>query len=131
MIDLPPANSMPCERVLLVEDDVDVLEALGEILVLEGVSVVHGATTLKEAEEALARGFRPSAVILDLLIGREKGAVFAHRLKADPATRAVPVIALSGDQRALQQLGGVVERTFLKPANPSDLLVALREVCAA
>jgi DNA-binding response OmpR family regulator len=128
----PAAPSpMPCERLLIVEDDLDALESLGDMLAAEGVSVIHGATTVAEAEGLLARGFRPSAVVLDLLLGGDRGETFAHRLKADPAYSAVPVIALSGDHVALRQVGGVVERSFLKPARRVDLLSALREVCAA
>ncbi len=129
MIDPAHVNSSPCERLLIVEDDPDALELLGDMLASEGVSVIHGATTLAEAEGLLARGFRPSAVVLDLLLGRDHGGTFAQRLKADPSYSKVPVIALSGDHVALRQVGGVVERSFLKPARTVDLLTALREVC--
>ncbi len=128
MID-PVAAPPPCERVLIVDDDLEVLESLGEMLVAEGVWVVHGATSLAEAEGLLARGFRPSAVVLDLLLDGDHGQVFAQRLKADPTYSRVPVIALSGDHVALEQVGGVVERSLLKPADPADLVTALREVC--
>jgi CheY-like chemotaxis protein len=130
MFDPVISSSLPCERVLIVDDDRDALEVLGDVLVSEGVEVVQGATSVAEAEGILAQGFRPSAVVLDLILGGDHGGAFAHRLKADPAYCDVPVIALSGDQVALSQVGGVVERSFLKPARPEDLLGALREVCA-
>lgn len=129
MIDPVAVSSSPCERLLIVEDDPDALELLGDMLASEGVSVIHGATTLAEAEGLLARGFRPSAVVLDLVLGSDHGGTFAQRLKADPSYSKVPVIALSGDHVALRQVGGVVERSFLKPARSLDLLAALREVC--
>ncbi len=129
MIDSIAATPLPCERVLIVDDDLEVLESLGETLVTEGVWVVHGATSLAEAEGLLAQGFRPSAVVLDLLLGRDHGQDFAHRLKADPTYSRVPVIALSGDHVALEQVGDVVERSLLKPADPAELVNALREVC--
>ncbi len=129
MIDPITAVPLPCERVLIVDDDPAVLESLGETLVAEGVWVVHGATSPAEAEGLLARGFRPSAVVLDPWLDADHGQGFAHRLKTDPTYRSVPVIALSGDHVALQQVGGVVERSLLKPADPAELVNALREVC--
>jgi len=129
MIDSITDGPLSCERVLIVDDDLEVLESLGELLVSEGVWVVHGARSLAEAEGLLAQGFRPSAVVLDLLLDGDHGEDFAHRLKADPAYRGVPVIALSGDHVALEQVGSVVERSLLKPADPAELMTALREVC--
>lgn len=129
MNDLVAVDSVPCERVLILDGDLDALEALGPMLVSEGVSVVHGATTRAEAEGLLALGFRPSAVVVDPMADADHGREFARRLKADPAYHRVPVIALSGDHVALQQIGGVVERSLLKPVRPVDVLAALREVC--
>ncbi len=131
MIDPVTPSPSPCERVLIVDDDQDARALLGDVLCAEGVEVVHGAASVAEAEGILSRGFRPSAVILDLLLGAEHGGTFAQRLKADPALHRVPVIALSGDPLALDEVGPVVERSLLKPARPEELLLALREVCRA
>jgi len=129
MIDPVTPSPIPCERLLIVEDDLDSLHSMGDMLASEGVSVIHGATTVAEAEGLLAQGFHPSAVVLDLVLGADRGETFAHRLKADPTTSGVPVIALSGDHLALRQVGGTVERSLLKPARCADLVAALREVC--
>jgi CheY-like chemotaxis protein len=129
MLDPVAPCPLPCERVLIVDPDLDALESLGDILSLEGVSVVHGATSVEEAEGLLARGFRPSAVVLDLRLHGQRGTHFARRLKADPATCRVPVIAVSADSGAIREARDLVERTFLKPASPAEVLTALREVC--
>lgn len=127
MADLVSAEPISCERVLILDGDLEAVESLGPTLVSEGVSVVHGATTRAEAEGLLAQGFRPSAVVLDPLAEPERGE-FARRLKADPALFGVPVIAVSGDRDALRQLGSVAERSLLKPARPLEVVAALRDV---
>lgn len=118
-----------CDRVLILDGDLEALESLGPALVSEGVSVVQGATTRAEAERLLAQGFRPSAVVLDPLADAEHDLAFAHRLKADPALGRIPVIAVSGDRDALRRSRGLVERELLKPTRPAEVVAALREVC--
>jgi len=122
-------NLPPCASVLLVDDDVDTLETLEEVLTFEGIADVRPARTLGEADQLLATGFVPSAVVLDLALAGERGEVLLARLRADPVLARVPVIAVSGDHRALASIGPSVARTLLKPARPSDLVEALREVC--
>jgi DNA-binding response OmpR family regulator len=115
--------------VLILDDDHDTLMSLGEVLAIEGVSVVQGAETIAEAERILADGFLPSAVVLDLRLRSETGEDFARRLRGDPVYSAVPIIALSGDPTAVRSIGNAVDRALLKPAGPEELLTALREVC--
>jgi len=115
--------------VLILEDDLDTLESLGDLLVMEGVSAVQGAKTTAEAQRILASGFRPSAVVLDLNLDGDRGEWFAGELRADPVYSAVPIIAVSGDYIALRRIEGLIEGGFLKPVDPVKLLKALREVC--
>lgn len=133
---VPQSNALsakppPCNSVLLVDDDVDTLETLEEVLTFEGVAEVRHARTLREAEELLASGFVPSVVVLDLALAGERGEVLLERLRADETLARVPVVAVSGDHRALASIGPSVARTLLKPARPSDLVEALRDVCRA
>ncbi len=115
--------------MLLVDDDVDTLETLEEVLNFEGVADVRCARALGEADRILTGGFVPSAVVLDLALAGERGELLLARLRADPILARVPVVAVSGDHRALACLGPSVARTLLKPARPADLVEALREVC--
>lgn len=116
------------ERVLLVDDDEDTLTSLQDLLQLEGVDDVRRARTLADADHILADGFRPTAVVLDLLLNGDRGEPFIGRLAADPALASVPVIAVSGDPRALAAVDRSVARAFLKPADPLELVNALRRV---
>lgn len=118
-----------CERVLILDDDSDTIESLAELLVMEGVSAVQGAKTTAEAQRILEGGFRPSAVVLDLKLDGDRGEWFAGQLQADPVYSAVPIIAVSGDYLALRRIHDLVDREFLKPVDPVELLTALREVC--
>ena len=120
----------PCDRVLIVEDDVELLNALAEALRLEGVEVTHGAQSLQEARQDLANGFRPQAVILDLHLPDERGEGLLDMLRLDPSYANVRVIALSADWLALAHLRGAVDRTLLKPTSLAGVMRTLHEVCA-
>lgn len=112
-----------------MDDDVDTLQTLEEVLAFEGVAEVRRARTLGEADQILTSGFVPSAVVLDLALAGERGELLLARLGGDEALARVPVLAVSGDHRALASIGASVARTLLKPASPTDLVQALRDVC--
>jgi len=120
----------PCDRVLIVEDDADLLEMLADALRLEGVGDTFRAHSLEEARQALASGFRPEAVILDLHLPDERGERLLDTLRLDPAYADVRVIALSGDWVALALLRGAVDRALLKPTSIAGVVRALHTVCA-
>jgi CheY-like chemotaxis protein len=115
--------------VLVVDDDVDTLDVVSELLLLEGAAEVRGVRSIFEAEQVLASGFIPSVVLLDLQLDGPRGETFAVRLKGDAAYSSIPIIALSGDSFALQGLGAEFDRGLLKPADLSEILHALREMC--
>ena len=118
-----------CERLLLVDDDADTLDTLSDVVVFEGVGEIRRAQTLSDAEQILASGWVPNAVVLDLLLGGDRGESLLGTLQGDPVLAQVPVIAMSGDHAALVRVSGSVARTLLKPANPDAVVQALAEVC--
>lgn len=82
-------------RILVIEDNLDAAESLGDLLELEGHQVrlvADGTSAL-----AVAREFRPRVVISDLgLPGTMDGYAVARALRAEPSLPGVRLIALSG-----------------------------------
>jgi CheY-like chemotaxis protein len=120
----------PCERVLIVEDDVDTACTLAEVLQLEGVGVTHAVHSIAEAEQALAGGFRPSVIILDLSLNGERGETLLRRIRAVPDYEDIRVIAFSGDCDGLLRLREAVDAALLKPTEPARIVEALYAVSA-
>jgi CheY-like chemotaxis protein len=93
---LTPRLDPLAPRVLVVDDDPAILEVLGEFvsddLGLVAVQANNGAVAL----EAVAAA-RPDLVLLDLRMPILDGFEACRRLKADPTTRAIPVVAVSAD----------------------------------
>jgi CheY-like chemotaxis protein len=112
--------------VLVVDDDPDILEALCEILAMEGYRVAqarHGA-------EALARvaAERPDLILLDLMMPVMDGAAFAEALRARHPGAGIPVLVISADASP-ERAVGLEASAFL--AKPFDLEALLAQVAAA
>ncbi len=85
------------KRILLVEDDRFLRRACESSLRQRGFTVISAV----DGEEGLRRAQRdlPDLVLLDLLMPRLPGVDVLRALKADPATRHIPVLVLSNSSR--------------------------------
>jgi signal transduction histidine kinase/DNA-binding response OmpR family regulator len=109
--------------VLVVEDDEQALLICEKALRGTLYQCVP-ARNLRQAAEAIAQA-RPAAIILDLVLRGEQGWPWLGKLKADPATREIPIIIVSAveDQRKAFALGA--DAYLVKPFEPQALLEAL------
>ncbi|MGH7392618.1 MAG: response regulator [Candidatus Rokuibacteriota bacterium] len=115
--------------ILVVEDDLETRQALGEYL---GIVFSEARVLMTDSGETgleLARRTRPSVVLLDLRLKGMGGFEFAERLRCLPAGAGVPIVALTGDMRPdtllKAEAAGFV--AFLrKPADMDRLETVLR-----
>jgi CheY-like chemotaxis protein len=84
---------MAREPVLIVDDNPQNLKLAKVILAAEGYEV----KTAIDAEDALRilESFMPCLILMDLQLPRMDGLELTRRLKADPARRAIIIIALT------------------------------------
>ena len=127
----PPYEEQAAETengklVLAVDDDPNAIYLLRENLMEAGYHVV-GATS---GEEGLrkARELRPFAITLDILMPHKDGWQVLYELKADAATRDIPIIVLSVvDQKKLGYRLGAFDY-MLKPFDREAILAALTRI---
>jgi CheY-like chemotaxis protein len=119
----PP--SAPC--VLLVDDNRDNREMYRLYLEWDGFGVVEAT----DGEQALDQALRvmPTVIVTDLALPRLNGWEAARRLKEDPRTRHIPVLAVSahalrGDAERARAVG--CDGYLPKPCLPEDLARAIR-----
>jgi two-component system, OmpR family, alkaline phosphatase synthesis response regulator PhoP len=86
-------NIMSKEKILVVDDEEDIMELVRYNLSREGYKVLCAAS----GEEGLerARNENPDIIILDLMLPGIDGLDVARRLKADNATRTMPIVMLT------------------------------------
>ncbi|HYC83087.1 MAG TPA: response regulator [Candidatus Paceibacterota bacterium] len=91
-------NTAPKKRILIVDDDPDIAEAISLILSSKGYS---SKTTCDGAEVAkLAKEYKPDLILLDLLLAGYDGRVICKELKGDKSTKEIPVVMISAHPSA-------------------------------
>ena len=112
-------------HVLLVEDEPNIAEAMRFILSRDGWRVSHVA----EGDRALEQLRRdpPDLVILDHMLPGLSGLEILAALRADPATRDLPVMMLTarGRDRDLAEQAGA-NRFVSKPFSNAEILAEVR-----
>lgn len=112
-------------HVLLIEDEANIAEAIRFILSRDGITV----SVLTEGSMALdqIRRCRPDLVILDHMLPGMSGLEILQALRADAATRSLPVMMLTarGRDRELAESAGA-DRFMSKPFSNADILAEVR-----
>ena len=116
-------------RVLLIEDEPNIIEAISFILSRDGWTV-H---THSDGETALdrVRAGTPDLVILDVMLPGRSGFDILRDLREGDDTRALPVLMLTArgqtkDRELAERLGAT--RFMTKPFSNSDVLDTVREM---
>jgi CheY-like chemotaxis protein len=110
-------------RVLVVDDDVDIRLAIGEVLSDEGMTV----DTASDGREALERADQqpPALVILDITLPVVGGYEVADRLRE--RFGMLPILAITADGRAAQKAQRVGAYAYLrKPFELEEMLALVK-----
>ncbi len=119
-------------RVLVVDDNQDVAQTVGQLLQWSGFDVQLAYDG--EAAIKLTSNFRPDAVLLDIGLPVIDGYEVARRLRAQTAGGRLIIIAASGyGQKEDQQrsLAAGCDRHLTKPIDPGYLTDLLNSLCSA
>lgn len=115
--------------VVLVVDDFEAgRELCAEYLAFRGYEVAtaaDGAEGLARAKELL-----PDAILMDLSLPEVDGWEATRRLRADPATRGIKIIALTAhalEQERARALDAGCDEVVTKPVVPRDLEKVVRD----
>ena len=112
------------QKILIVDDDHDILNVLKDLLEHEGYEVV----TLDYTDSIINNitKYNPDLVMLDFLLAGVNGGELCHEIKINNKTSWLPVIMLSAFPRVLDSLGNYGSDAFI--AKPFDIEVVLKKV---
>jgi len=112
--------------VLVVEDDVDVREALVYLLQEEGLDAI-GATDGLDAIGKIDEGLHPALILLDLMMPVMDGERFLRIRQSDPRLAAIPVVIVSAMQRMRVDPKELdVDAVITKPVDPARVIETVR-----
>ena len=111
-------------RVLVVEDDRDIREALTTILEMRGYNATSAGTG-KEALEYLESGPTPDLIILDLSMPVMGGREFRSKQLMNPQIKHIPVVVVSA---LSDQIDVDADAIMVKPVDLDGLLTTVTAI---
>jgi two-component system, cell cycle response regulator DivK len=114
--------------VLLVDDEAAILDVYGDVLTEAGFRVVFAINGQEAIDQA--RTHKPDVIVMDLKMPGLDGYATTRRLKADRRTRAIPVVAFTGDSHDDKALAAGCIAIIKKPCTADAFIDAIqRHVC--
>lgn len=121
------------KKILIVDDDVDFIEAMTTLLESKGYTVISVSDGRQGFDKA--RDEKPDLLLLDVMMPQADGFDIARALHGDTATNNLPVIMITGIRK---QMGPAfkfepdadwlpVKAVLEKPVKPEVLLKAVEE----
>ena len=118
---------MAKHKILVIDDDQDILDAIRFTLEDEGYLV----ETSKNAGmiDDMSENNIPSLIILDVLLEGDDGRQISRKLKGNPVTKNIPVILVSADTAAKKYFSYSKASDFLsKPFDIDELLSKIKNL---
>lgn len=114
------------KKILVVDDDKDIIDALEIILETEGYivsKISNGDETYK-----IVKDFNPNLILLDILMSGNDGRSICKILKSNQNTSSIPIILMSAHPLAVKEYSNYGGDAFLpKPFDTEELLQIVKE----
>ncbi|MBN2019553.1 MAG: response regulator [Sedimentisphaerales bacterium] len=129
------ANAIPLDaldtgkkKVLIVDDDAEIVDLLVEVLTRDGRFDVKTATSGYEAGIQTHR-FRPDCLLLDYMLPDVNGNIVCHTIRRNPEFENIKIIIVSGviKQDEIDQLLKSGAQDFIK--KPFDINDLIKRIC--
>jgi len=121
---------MTLHKVMVVEDDDDIREALSEILEEHGCEVSRAANGQKALDYLVTASKLPCLILLDLMMPVMDGTAFREQQLKDSRLAQIPVVVMSAYRdldSVASKLGAV--KTLKKPPKIEELVAAVQHHC--
>jgi two-component system, OmpR family, response regulator VicR len=120
------------KNVVYIEDEQEMIDLVKLILKRRGFEI-HGANGGKEGLEKVRR-MLPDLVLLDLMMPDMDGWDVYHLMKAEEATKQIPVIVVTAKAQSIDKVLGLhiakVDDYISKPFSPQELVDSVEKVLA-
>lgn len=122
-------QSLPLKdkRILIVDDDEDILGELATLLELQGWSVDQALDGNLAMKRLLTRGELPDVILLDYEMPQENGIRFWNELNDHQELCYIPTIMMSGTKIPIDEIPGI-KAILAKPIDGRSLLQLLDKV---
>ena len=123
-------DNMPVKHIICIEDEMEMIDLIRIILGRRGFEVI-GANGGREGLR-MVREKHPDLVLLDLMMPDMDGWEVYQQMKADEATRKIPVIVVTAKAQNIDKVLGLhiakVDDYIAKPFSPQELLASVEKI---
>jgi len=113
-------------KVLVVDDDKDILTVVKILLTNKGFSV--DVTDKWEKTFEKIETFNPDVILLDIALSGQDGREICKRLKAAESTKHISVVLFSANHNMIQSVAECKANDFIaKPFETEDLVKKIRD----
>lgn len=120
------------KKILVVDDEPDVLKYLETILLDNGFDVITASNGIEAFEKAVAE--KPDLITLDISMPSESGVRVFRDLQENPATSNIPVIIITGISNEFKRFISTRKHVsppidyFEKPIDREELLKKIKKI---
>ena len=119
------------DKILIVDDDIDSLKLIGLMLQRHGYEVVAANAGNQALLKAVSD--HPDLIILDVMMPDMDGYEVCRRLRANPDTRAIPIIMFTAKTLVDDKVAGFeagADDYLTKPTHPAELASRVKTILA-
>src|SRR5438105_7897485 len=123
-------DAVSSKRILIVEDEKDVVDLLALNLRKAGGFIISTATD-GAAGLAKASADKPDFIILDLMLPKMPGLEVCKLLKSDPATKHIPILMLTARAEEIDRIVGLefgADDYVTKPFSPREVVLRIKAI---
>jgi putative two-component system response regulator len=116
-------------RILVVDDNPDMIELMRELLVSHGYEVITVPDATRAETEV--RRHPPDLILSDVVMPGRSGYELCHQMKEDPATRLIPFLLITGLSDREDKVRGIeagADDFLNKPIFPAELFARVKSL---
>ncbi|MDR6560926.1 MULTISPECIES: response regulator transcription factor [Arcicella] len=121
------ANALPIPKILLVDDDPDIIELLEYNLQKEGFEIQSALDGIQALE--VAKFFKPDLILLDVMMPRQDGIETARQLRLIPEFKEVYILFLTARAEEYTEVAAFdvgADDYIVKPIKPRALVSRIK-----
>src|SRR5215468_2718038 len=122
-------NKYMSDKILIVDDDIDSLKLIGLMLQRHGYEVVAANAGNQAITKASSE--HPNLIILDVMMPDMDGYEVCRRLRANPDTKAIPIIMFTAKTLVDDKVAGFeagADDYLTKPTHPAELASRVKAI---
>ena len=113
-------------KILIVDDEIDIVDFIGDYLAGEGYEVIKAYDGIEALDEV--RQAHPDLVVLDIMLPRMDGFEVCKQIRAESA---IPILMLTAKDRDVDKIVGLeigADDYIPKPFNPRELIARVKAI---